>query len=331
MHMEEPNIHRAEAQGRAHVAAARRRFGGLIVDTQPPGLTERTGDVEINELELAAYLYREAYESIRPLIEDQSLINVTTEADLCYDAKEGVKEGSTHYAWNAVQDVAALRALGLWEKLQGGTRHEIGQCFGNQTYINRLAKNVRDATNQVAVRNYYFAWDAARDIAALHTIGIWNMISRKTRTEIEGFLEDKRFIRNAAERVRFNAAKCAKKEDAVSAWDATLGAVTLRTLGLWEKIPRETRREIEGYFGSQTFISSMSAEVCFYARKVAKGGDFRGAWLAFRGAAALKFFSEHYEREAEEARVAQGLQGAAAARRPRSDKGLPNIPTIKAF
>src|SRR3989338_10852567 len=114
--MEEANrIRRAEAQGREHLEAARRRLGGLIKDAKPPGLRDDTEDVEINEKDIIAHRYREAFESVRPLIEDQIFINAVSE-DLRSIANSCVKEKNESIAESVIIGAAALQTVGTWSK-----------------------------------------------------------------------------------------------------------------------------------------------------------------------------------------------------------------------
>jgi len=323
--MEEPNIRREEAKGRENFQAAQNRFAGLIKDAKPPGLRDDTEDVEINEKDIIAHRYREAFESVRPMIENQMLINIVA-GQVRSSAEQGAKKEQNSAAWNAARRIADIRSLGLWERVQKETQEEIEGYLRDQTLIDNMTDKICADAREDILENINCSLDVALGVATLRYLGLWDELRKEAREELDGYFVNQTFIDDMFERARLHA-KAGAGRDIYSAWDATLGAAALRALGLWERVQRETQEEIEGYLRDQTLIDHVVGEVHTQVENVMRG-NIGFALNAIPGAAALKTLAEHFELEAKKLR---DKQGAEAARKPQTDKTLLNILPEKKF
>jgi len=145
-------------------------------------------------------------------------------------------------------------------------------------------------------------------------------------------LKNKKFIDAVAEEVRLNAKDAVEGKGKGTMYQyacATAdGVAALIISGIWDKLHRETRVEIEGYLKNQEFINRVAEEIhSKYAKSLTKKG-YTSVWVVALDAFALKTLAEYYEREAEKLR---STQGADAARKPQGDVNLSDILPAKAF
>ena len=325
--MEEPNIHRAEEKGRAHVETARKRFGGLLTQTLPPGLVDDTENVELNELDMVAHRYREAFESVRPLFENQVLIESAAK-EVCSDARFGAEGNATftRYAPNAAIGVAALRALGLWDKFSAEMREKIDRYLKDQMFISKAVEKVRSDAKAGAEGFGRKARYAIGGVAALHAIGVWSKVKERLQLKINAYIGKKAFIIAVALDV-LSDAKTGAEGNALPAWSATRGAASLHTTGVWSKISEKLRKEMSTYLKNPTMLNIVTERVRFHAENGVAGNN-ESACDVIVDAAALKTLAEYYELEAKKLRE---KQGAAAARNQQTDKTLLNILPEKKF
>ena len=317
------NIQKAEAQGRRGFAAAKDRMKGLLPDAVPPGLDERREDVELNRLDLVARLYRDAYESVRPLIEDQALVNRVAK-NWRQVAREGAKKGSSEPAWDAIRGVATLRTLDLWDKLPQETRAEIEGYLRNQTFIDSVTDS--EFFKKEGYDIYMYACLAIRNGADLRISGFSDMFDKERQKQIVDYFKSQECISAASERVLFHVENVGKKRvNSSYPWAVMHDIADLHILGIWGMIGKDIRNKMDQHLKSPAFIKDVAESVRIHAIQAT---DISFARIAVLDGAALKTLAEYYELEAEKLRE---KQGAEAARNPRSDKGLPNIPTIKAF
>jgi len=312
-------LKQAEEQGQRDLKRARKRFGGLLTQTLPPGLVDNTENVEINEKDIIAHRYREAYESVKSLISRMFINKMSENLRSC--AEKGAQEGNTDSAWDAARGVAGLRALGFWHRCGREIREETERHFEDQTLISNVAEDLRShAAKGARERDDGSAWNAIRDSATLRVTGIWGMISRQKREEIEGYMQSPTFIHSVAKGLRLAGSEGAKKGNTLYALNAAEGAIALRAIGLWDEFDKETRGDFEEYIESQTLINNV-------VEGIYRGAGNRNTSFTAKSVVALKFLAEYYKMEAEKIRSAQG---AEAARKPQSGENASSmLPTRK--
>ena len=319
------NIQKAEAQGRRGFAAAKDRMKGLLSDAVPPGLEDKTESVELNRLDLAAHRYREAYESVRILIENQALIDNVVESVL--SDSETITVGNIYLAWHAIHGASALHSTGLWNNVSRKLCIEINTRLKNQMFINAVTEGL-DLDAKIYVKgNTAGTLNVADNIASLHTTGIWSQMSEESRGVISSHMGNPIFINALAKDVQSNLEAGIASVINNKAWSAIQNIATLHALGLWDNVEKERQHIIEKYIETSTFIDKMSEEARSAANAGARHGDTSFAWIAVLRAAALKPLAEYYEHRAAEFRRPQEV---AAARKPQSGENASSmLPTRK--